>query len=215
MEKDLAILIADLSGYTALTETHGALSAADLIEGFIEIVERSLVGNSRVCERKGDEVMITADSADMLLGTAYSILQHSTGKVNFLQVHGALHWGKILERNNHYFGHTINVTARIASKARAGTFWCSDQFINQVSKNLPFVLTPCGKHTFKNVSAEAELHELSVGGNDTFWIDPVCRMIIADKEGSIPHPDSPSIFFCSEDCRKIYMEQERNQQSIQ
>jgi len=214
MEKDLAILIADLSGYTALTETHGALSAADLIEGFIEIVEGSLVGDSRVCERKGDEVMIISDSADMLLGTGYAILQNSAGKVNFLQVHGALHWGKILERNNHYFGHTLNVTARIASRAKPGTFWCSDQFMHQLSKNTSFVLEPCGKHAFKNVSAETDLYELSVGGNETFSIDPICRMIIHDKEGSIRHPDSPSIFFCSENCRKLYMEQERNQQAI-
>ncbi len=30
MERNVAILMADLSGYTALTETHGSVSAADL-----------------------------------------------------------------------------------------------------------------------------------------------------------------------------------------
>ena len=30
--------MADLSGYTALTETHGAHSAADLVEKYIEMV---------------------------------------------------------------------------------------------------------------------------------------------------------------------------------
>jgi len=44
MEQDIAILIADLSGYTALTETHGASSAADLVDKYVEIVNNSLAG---------------------------------------------------------------------------------------------------------------------------------------------------------------------------
>ena len=43
MEENLAILMADLSGYTALTETHGAVSAANLIDRYVEIVEKCLV----------------------------------------------------------------------------------------------------------------------------------------------------------------------------
>ena len=37
MEQEIAILIADLSGYTALTEAHGAFSVADLVDKYIEI----------------------------------------------------------------------------------------------------------------------------------------------------------------------------------
>ena len=58
MEKNLAILIADLSGYTALTEAHGAMSAADLIDTFLKMVDESLVGDSHLHQRRGDEVMI-------------------------------------------------------------------------------------------------------------------------------------------------------------
>jgi class 3 adenylate cyclase len=35
MEEDIAILMADLSGYTALTETHGPHGAADIVEKYI------------------------------------------------------------------------------------------------------------------------------------------------------------------------------------
>ena len=70
MEQNIAILIADLSGYTALTETHGASSAADLIDKYIEIVSNSLVGESHLHERVGDEVMIVSDSPDHLHSTA-------------------------------------------------------------------------------------------------------------------------------------------------
>jgi len=42
MEQNISILIADLSGYTALTETHGSISAADLINKYLDIVNASL-----------------------------------------------------------------------------------------------------------------------------------------------------------------------------
>ena len=60
----MAILIADLSGYTALTETHGASAAADIIDKYVEMVKDSLVGDSHFHERAGDEVMIVSSSAD-------------------------------------------------------------------------------------------------------------------------------------------------------
>jgi len=37
MEENIAILMADLSGYTALTETHGLSLAADLIDRYVKL----------------------------------------------------------------------------------------------------------------------------------------------------------------------------------
>ena len=51
MEQNIAILIADLPGYTALTETHGSVTAADIVDKFHEIVHQSLVGESQLHER--------------------------------------------------------------------------------------------------------------------------------------------------------------------
>src|SRR3954464_4017765 len=112
MEQDIAILIADLSGYTALTETHGSLTAADLIDKYIEIVTASLIGDSHLQERVGDEVLIVATSPDHLLATAELLLQTTQEEYNFLEVHGGLHYGKLLKRNDSYFGSALNLTAR-------------------------------------------------------------------------------------------------------
>src|SRR5213592_4427145 len=120
MEQDIAILIADLSGYTALTETHGSLSAADLIDKYVEIVNNSLVGDSYLHERVGDEVMIVSDSPGNLLSTAVVLLNTVLQQYKFLHVHGALHYGKVLKRNNSFFGSALNLTSRIASQAKPG-----------------------------------------------------------------------------------------------
>ncbi|HWR32338.1 MAG TPA: hypothetical protein VN451_02335 [Chitinophagaceae bacterium] len=58
MEEDIAILMADLSGYTALTETHGPHGAADMVEKYISIVRDCLVGDSHLHGVLGDEIII-------------------------------------------------------------------------------------------------------------------------------------------------------------
>ena len=210
MEQNIAILIADLSGYTALTETHGATTAADVIDKYLEIVHESLVGESQLHQRVGDEVMIVSTSPDHLMSTAVMLIQNCSKEHLFLQVHGGLHYGKMLKRNDHYFGSPLNLTSRIAANANKGTFWCSEGFVNALSKGSSFTLCSKGKHSFKNVSEETEVFELVIEHPDFSHIDPVCRMLIR-KETAILHPHEHNVFFCSENCLAIYM---RNKVSI-
>jgi adenylate cyclase len=205
MEENIAILMADLSGYTALTETHGSVSAADLIDKYVAIVENCLVGDSRLHERTGDEVMIISASPDCLLATSLLIMKETSGQENFLQVHGGLHLGKALKRNNSYFGAAINLTSRIAAKAKPGTFLCSEDFANSLSGKSLSGLTSAGKHSFKNVSEEREMFEISNENKNSFFVDPVCRMLILDTDRAIKHPESENIFFCSPGCLDIHI----------
>ena len=205
MEKNIAILMADLSGYTALTETHGSVSAADLIDRYMGIVEHCLVGDSRLHERTGDEIMVVSDSPDFLLATALMIGKNTSNEENFLQVHGGLHYGKVLKRANSYFGSAINLTSRIAARSNPGTYWCSDEYVNALSDKAMFSLTSKGNHVFKNISEEKEVFELCIEDRRPFYIDPVCRMLILDPQNAIQHPNENDQYFCSSDCLKIYI----------
>lgn len=205
MEEEIAILFADLSGYTALTETHGALSAAELIDKFISIVEQSLIPECEFAERTGDEVMIVSKSADCLLQTAISIMTLSRQQHLFLQLHGGLHFGKILKRPNGFFGSTINMAARIASSADTGTFFCSEEFIDAISDKTLINSESRGVFDLKNVTGGKELFEIHVPEKPEYSIDPVCRMIILHKEQALKHPDHDGIYFCSVDCKEKYL----------
>jgi len=208
VEENIAILIADLAGYTALTETHGAFAAADVVDKFIEIVDESLVGESKLHERVGDEVMIVSNSPDHLLDTAVMLMQNCYKEHHFLQVHGALHYGGILKRSNHYFGSSLNLTSRIAANANKGTFWCSSGFLNALSDPTKFTFCSKGLHSFKNVREEIEVFELTIEQTHFFHIDPVCRMLIVDKTKAIPHPEKNDLFFCSQTCLDIFKNSE-------
>jgi len=203
MEQKLAILIADLSGYTALTETHGPTAAADMIDKFLDIVQNCLVGNCTLHQRVGDEVLIVSQDPVHLAHTAVKLIQCCSNEHHFLQLHGGLHYGKLLKRNEHYFGSPLNLTSRIAAKASKGTFWCSAEFLNEISVQ-DFKFSSKGNHSFKNVAGEMEVFELEIGTTTSYDIDPVCRMVIQKRENAIPHPSKKDIYFCSEDCLYIY-----------
>ncbi|HET9826595.1 MAG TPA: adenylate/guanylate cyclase domain-containing protein [Chitinophagaceae bacterium] len=204
MEKNLAILIADLSGYTALTEAHGAISAADLIERFLQIVRNSLVSDSHLHQRRGDEVMIVSESPDNLLSTALLLLKNSVTENNFLLLHGGLHYGPVLKRDGEYFGSVINSTSRIASKANAGSFWCSKEFRDAVQNEKLCEFEAMGTHELKNVPEEKEIFRIVNENTSLLGIDPVCRMLILSAQKAIPHPIEKEVFFCSENCLSIY-----------
>lgn len=201
MEQDLAILIADLSGYTALTEVHGAHAAADLIDIYQEIVERSLVGESRLQERVGDEVMILSPSADHLAYTAIELLYQASLENNFLHVHGGMHFGRLLNRKGSYFGPAINLTSRLTAQAGAGRFFCTKAFMDAL-KEPNHRYEPRGMAEFKNIRMETEIFELNPP-QAHHPVDPVCRMLLGDNR--VSHPTQDDLFFCSDACLRIYM----------
>ncbi len=209
MEQDIAILMADLSGYTALTETHGAVSAADLIDKYIGIAENCLIGNTKMHERTGDELMFVSDSPDSLLATALKLEASTITVENFLLVHGGLHFGKVLQRGDHYFGPAINLVSRIAASAVPGTFWCSDDFVNSVQDKTSRTFKTRGLHAFKNISTAKEVFEINTDSVRASFIDPVCRMQIVNPGNAIPHPQEDKLYFCSAECLSIYDQHKR------
>jgi class 3 adenylate cyclase/YHS domain-containing protein len=206
MEKNIAILMADLSGYTALTETHGSVSAADLIDKYVRIAENSLVGDTKLHQRTGDEIMFISDSSDFMLATALKLAANTANEENFLQVHGGLHFGKVLKRADNYFGSAVNLVSRIAAKSVAGTFCCSEQFLTSIADKSVCTFKSKGYHLFKNINEENEIFELDMKRIKTSYIDPVCRMLILNPQNATHHPNKDEIYFCSSSCLELYQE---------
>ena len=120
--------------------------------------------------------------------TTLLLIQKTCKVEKFLQVHGGLHFGKIVKRNNNYFGTTINLASRITNQAAPGTFWCSHEYVRALSDPAAFNFASKGKHRFKNISEEKEVFELITNHPNALIIDPVCRMIIRDEANAVQHP---------------------------
>lgn len=110
--------LADLTDLSAMTETHGALTAA-AVQKYIHLAHQSLASSSRLPERVGDQLMIIAEKPDDLACTALHLPEHTGSASNFLSVHGGLHYGMAIEQSGSYFGTSMNLTTRIAARAKS------------------------------------------------------------------------------------------------
>ena len=209
MEKYIAILMVDLNGYTALTDIHGAEAAAHIIDKYIRIAKQSLTGDSFLQERVGDQLMIVSDSADNLAKTAITLQKNLEQENGFLKIHSGLHYGRVLELNGHLFGSTVNLTARLMSKAGNGELICSKDFMEALKNKLLYQFIAKGIVQFKNVLGSKMIFGLlpAQGKQTGTLVDPVCKMIIGDSEKDIHlHYQGETHYFCSYDCRDIFQQ---------
>lgn len=107
-----AVLFADLAGFTALTEAHGDLGAADVAGRFAELARSVLLEDARVVKTIGDAVMVVASDARVGLEIAMRLLRSVDGEADFPGVRLGLHAGPVVERAGDVFGATVNVAAR-------------------------------------------------------------------------------------------------------
>lgn len=63
-------VIADLAGYTALTEAHGDAEAAKTVARYVELVSSALSPGVRLAESVGDQVLVVSDDACSAVTTA-------------------------------------------------------------------------------------------------------------------------------------------------
>lgn len=214
METNIAIMMADLSGYTAMTEVHGAHSAVSIIDKYLAIVKKSLVGSSHLHERVGDEMIIIANSAEDLAYTSTFLFEHAYKENQFLPLHAGLHYGPIVKKDDDYFGSTINTASRITSAAEKGRILCSAEFLNQLPEAHPFVVKNKGVHQFKNLMKPVELFEMSCCIENLtriYVIDPVCHMLIKTPADALQFQHKEErYYFCSENCLEMYRTLYRN-----
>ena len=86
MEQYVAILMADLTGYTAMTDVHGGASATKIVNKYMQFVEKSLFGTTQVVQRIGDQVVMISNVPLDIVITAHK-LTTVAHEHHFLSIH--------------------------------------------------------------------------------------------------------------------------------
>lgn len=200
--------MADLAGYTAMTDIHGGASAAKTVGQYLELVVKSLAGESRLEQRIGDQVVITAPNVADLSLTIRRLMEYCGRQHLFLSIHAGLHFGEIHIENGNLFGSTINVASRLMNLAGRGEVLCSAAFRDQHPEPHGFVFERRGLFRLKNVFQEVEVFELkdTHGEADPLYHDPVCHMII-DSAHSLYTYEFQGVLhhFCSIQCLDLFV----------
>ena len=199
MERSVVVLFADLAGYTALTEVHGDQDAAEVADRFYALARANLVGDARLVKTIGDAVMIVATTAANAVATALGLAAAVTAEPAFPTLRVGLHAGVAIERNEDYFGATVNLAARVSSYARGGQILCTTSVADAISGLGIAAVQAIGAAQFKNVQQAVELHSIDQHASGPGDVDPVCRMAVGSGAQRVVH-DGKTILFCSSGC---------------
>lgn len=206
-EIDLALLIADLCGYTALTETHGALKASEIVLRFVHLVKSCLEPGVSIVDSIGDGVLCSGPDTLSMVRTGLRLRESIEREPDFPRVSIGIHRGPLVEREGRLFGAPINLTARLAAHAIGGQILCTEPIARAIATSVGVETRPIGKRQFKNVTHAVPLFELvRVSEKRVATItDPVCRMQVAvdGAAATIVH-DGVIYRFCSTECARLF-----------
>jgi adenylate cyclase len=204
MEKKAAVLMADLTGYTAMTDVHGGASAATLIRKYMELVDNALVGNTEVIQRVGDQVVLLADDPNDIVETAKVLSSRIHSEHHFLSIHAGIHYGSVFVENKSLFGSPINVASRIMGMAEQGQILCSSDLVENVNAE-KHSCKHLGKFSFKNVMNEISVYEIITDTQLLHFIDPVCHMQIdPNRTKYIYLYKNREYHFCGDQCLTLF-----------
>ena len=208
-EVDLALLMADLCGYTALTETHGALTASETVLRFVHLAKSCLEAGVRIVDSIGDAVFCSGGDPLAIVRTALRLCDAIAREPEFPRVSMGIHRGPIVEREGRLFGAPINLTARLAAHAIGGQILCTEPIARAIGTAAGVVCRPIGTRRFKNVTRPVAIFEILPWSERRVATvtDPVCRMQVTvdGATATIVH-EGTTYRFCSAECARLFSE---------
>jgi len=139
VEKDYAIMFADVAGSTSIYESMGNEIAERLIgncvQGMIDITRKN---NGHVIKTIGDEVMSSFPTADDAANAAIEIQKKTeiadseTGRK--LEIRIGMHFGTAIMKDNDLFGDSVNTAARMGGIAKAGQIITTEYLVSTLDE---------------------------------------------------------------------------------
>jgi len=124
---------ADLSSFTALTQTLTPAQLSDLLTEFGATVADVVHANGgRVVKFIGDAVMWVSSSPERLAKAAVDLVDHPRAREEGLQVRAGLAYGTVLAINGDYFGIPVNLAARLVAAAAPGQILAAAQLHDEL-----------------------------------------------------------------------------------
>ncbi|HEY8582668.1 MAG TPA: adenylate/guanylate cyclase domain-containing protein [Capillimicrobium sp.] len=154
----VAIVFADLAGYTRMTEEEGDEEAVNAVERFIEAVESTLPDDARVIKTIGDEVMVVGTDGSALTDWAVgfqTLYEHRP------QPRIGVHVGECVYRDGDYYGREVNLAARVAARAGGGEVIVTRPVVEASGSHLDF--RRIGEVRLKGFSEATELFAATMG----------------------------------------------------
>jgi class 3 adenylate cyclase len=124
---------ADLSGFTALTQTLTPAELSAMLSEFGDTVSDVVhADGGRVVKFLGDAVMWVSPKPERLAKAALDLVDHPRAREEGLQIRAGLGFGPILALSGDYFGNAVNLAARLVAAAAPGQILASEEVYEQL-----------------------------------------------------------------------------------
>jgi hypothetical protein len=150
----------------------GDASAARRITASLNALEQiaRAAGGERLRSR-GDDLLCVFDDPHAAFRTARAIL--ACDERISPPIHGGLHHGRLVATADDIFGDVLNTTARLASKANAGEFLVSGEFVAKLAPGEAQDLQRLDRLRLRGKDWPVEVFALSGGGDGLDTLLPV------------------------------------------
>jgi adenylate cyclase len=207
---EAAVVFADLSRFTPLTEVMGDVVAAEVVDRFSGLVRNAVsTWRGRVVKQIGDAFMLVFFEPGAALACALEIEQRARAESHFPAVRFGAHWGDVLYRDGDYVGSTVNVAARVAAEADAHELLTTSALRDQVSDVDGVEFRLLGRRALKGLADEVELSAVlpSTARARGRVVDPVCGMELRPSDVAVRlEVEGEPRGFCSHDCLRRFVE---------
>ena len=201
----------DIAGYTALTDTHGELAAANLVDGFCQLIQTSIVPSGQLQSIAGDCAFLVFPDPLAAKDALSALFKSVADRQDFPIVRAGLHHGPALLRGNRHFGSTVNLAARVAARASGGQILCTkyiaDALLQAGSSDIE--IEHQGLISLRNLPLPMDLYEIVLSSfSREYAIDPVCKMQVDTKRAAGDlHFNRKTYWFCSLECVERFAKQ--------
>jgi len=127
LQDECCVLLADVTGSTALYSTVGDVDALSAISSYVESIKHIIARhNGEFIHSRGDDILsIYVDPTDALAATRDILKVRSEAG---LMLHAGLHHGPVVRTDDDIYGDTVNIAARLSSTANMNEVLISEAF---------------------------------------------------------------------------------------
>jgi predicted ATPase/class 3 adenylate cyclase len=193
----LAILVADVRGYTAFTHLRGDAAGAHLALRFAALAAEVILGAAgKVVEVRGDEVLAVFTSARAALQAAIALLARCADETSDdlpLRAGIGLDVGEPVAVPGGYRGEAINTAARLCARARPGEVLASEAAVGLARHIQGLAYRDRGTLALKGIARPVRAWLVEVGDGapedavplSPFWRVPAPPTAFIGREGEI------------------------------
>lgn len=160
-----SFVIADLVGFTTLTEAYGDQHAAEIAGRFRTGVQ-DLLDAHHASEVKalGDGILLRVPSAPAAVQLAVQIVEEVAGRDGVPLARVGVHTGSAVERDGDWFGSAVNTAARVVALAEGGQVLVTEATRTAAGELPGIQLRRAGERRLRNLSTPVVVYRADSNG---------------------------------------------------